>query len=270
MPKTIEKMIRFPVNGRAVAATLHLPPGAGRPGVLMLHGLKSNRCGRKFVRVSRLLAERGVASLRIDFRGSGESEGAFEDATIRTAVEDARAALTALAGVRGVSSRMLAVLGASMGGVAAARLAALDRRVKAAVLWATPMDFKARIDALLATPEAAEQIRRTGWYAMGAYRFGPAFLGDAKAVDTASDVRRTRAHLLFIQGDADQTVPPRDARALMDVAARRRTAGLTQALVTLSGAGHGFESVEAEDAAVGKTVDWLAEKLAAVRGGRQG
>lgn len=59
-----------------VVATLAMPASdSAVPAVLMLHGFASVRdeVGEMYKRLAAELGERGIASLRIDFRGWGES-----------------------------------------------------------------------------------------------------------------------------------------------------------------------------------------------------
>ena len=61
---------------RGLAATLNLPEGAtGAPAVLMLHGFGSSRdeVGGMYAREAAALAEKGIASIRLDFAGFGKS-----------------------------------------------------------------------------------------------------------------------------------------------------------------------------------------------------
>jgi len=89
--------------------------------------------------LSQALADAGIASLRYDKRGTGASklkDGqklSFDDE-----VADARAALDFLGARQEVGSSPLGVLGHDMGGLVSMRLAATDRRVKAAVFVSTP------------------------------------------------------------------------------------------------------------------------------------
>ena len=101
-----EKAIDFVVDGQKVVGTLALPDGASTPPVvLLLHGFTGSRDELEipavkegiFERAARMWADKGFASLRIDFRGSGESEGKFEDTTLDGQVKDALAALDYLA-----------------------------------------------------------------------------------------------------------------------------------------------------------------------------
>lgn len=71
------------------------------PLVLLFHGFKGERDELPIVnteegmysRTARIFAERGIATLRIEFRGSGESEGKWEDTTFTGQIADAIAAL---------------------------------------------------------------------------------------------------------------------------------------------------------------------------------
>src|SRR5512134_3521918 len=67
-----------------IKATLAVPDsGATGPAVVMLHGFGSSRneVGDLFTQQAAALAAEGIASLRIDFRGYGESTGDMADTT---------------------------------------------------------------------------------------------------------------------------------------------------------------------------------------------
>ena len=70
---------------------LTLPAGEIRRTVLFLGGWSGDRQGphRLFLLYARHLAGQGTASLRIDYRGRGESDGTHGDASIATMADDA-------------------------------------------------------------------------------------------------------------------------------------------------------------------------------------
>src|SRR5690349_11530430 len=96
----MEIPVTFDCRGEQIVGMLHLPEGRGRhPAVLLLHGFtgtKSEAHGM-FVKMSRALVDHGIASLRFDFRGSGDSGGSFEEMTIKSEVIDATEAVRFLA-----------------------------------------------------------------------------------------------------------------------------------------------------------------------------
>jgi uncharacterized protein len=136
-----EQSIHFEVQGQRVWGMLHLPleVNVPVPAVLILHGFTGQRMEphRLFVLFSRLLAEHGIASLRFDFRGSGESEGSFDEMTPSREIEDVAAAYQFLRSRPEIDSAKLGLLGLSMGGmVAALSVARPDLEFAALSLWA--------------------------------------------------------------------------------------------------------------------------------------
>src|SRR2546425_3695217 len=107
----METPIVFDCRGQQIVGMLHLPEGKGRfPAALLLHGFTGTKteAHRMFVKLARALADHGIASLRFDYRGSGDSAGTFEDMTIRSEVADSIEAIRFLARHRRLNSRRLA------------------------------------------------------------------------------------------------------------------------------------------------------------------
>ncbi len=121
-----EEFAQFSVDGQRLYGLLHRPtgdaPAQGWPSVVILHGFTGNRGGdhRLLPLLSRFLAARGVASLRFDFRGSGESHGDFSEMTVTREVQDTQAAFEYLRRQTGIDPERTMLLGFSMGGLVAA------------------------------------------------------------------------------------------------------------------------------------------------------
>jgi hypothetical protein len=95
------------------------PTGEGPfPAVLMLHGFASQKdeVGNMYERLAAALGERGIASLRIDFRGWGESGGEMADSTVTGMVEDAAAAYEYLREQDFAYNKRIGLIGFSLGG----------------------------------------------------------------------------------------------------------------------------------------------------------
>ncbi|MCD4685747.1 MAG: alpha/beta hydrolase [Anaerolineae bacterium] len=102
-----------------IAGIVVEPSGEGPfPTVLMLHGFASykDEVGEMYKRLAAQLGAAGIASLRIDFRGWGESGGGMENSTVDGMVEDAATAYAYLAEQAFVDTAHLGVLGFSLGG----------------------------------------------------------------------------------------------------------------------------------------------------------
>ena len=83
---------------------------AGRPGLVWLSGLKSEMTSTKATAVAEWARSQGLASLRFDYSGHGQSEGRFEDGTVSRWLEEAEAAF------RGLTQGPQILVGSSMGG----------------------------------------------------------------------------------------------------------------------------------------------------------
>ena len=110
---------------------------AKHPAVLLLHGFASQKdeVGNMYKNLARGLAEHGIASLRIDFAGSGQSKQTFLDLTYPGMVADARAALEWLLKRPTIDKSHVGVQGFSLGSTLAATLAGTDSRIRGFASW---------------------------------------------------------------------------------------------------------------------------------------
>ena len=60
------------------------------PTVIIFHGLTSNKDKKLYTTLADSLAAHGIASVRFDFNGHGESEGDFKKMSLDNELEDAR------------------------------------------------------------------------------------------------------------------------------------------------------------------------------------
>ena len=218
-----ESDISFSNEGQTIIGTLAMPDGDGSyPVALLLHGFTGTRhelpvIGTEdtmFSRAARWLGERGVASLRIDFRGSGESEGAWEDTTFSGQISDVIAALDYLEMLDGVDSGSISIIGLSQGGLVGASAAGRDARVSSLVLWSAVsnpvMSYGLLLgyDTLLAGVAAGDEALTITlpWGAETLLK-GP-FFEDIFLVDPVAEVASFSGPLLAITGSRDTTVTP--------------------------------------------------------------
>lgn len=103
------------LDGLHLAGTIVTPDQPPAHAVLLVHGGAVTREeGGFFARLADGLATAGIASLRFDLRGHGESDGRQEELTLSTILNDIRVALAALRESTGAAA--LSLLGASFGG----------------------------------------------------------------------------------------------------------------------------------------------------------
>lgn len=82
-------------------------------------------------RLADALAARGVASLRYDTRGCGESDGSWESSDLFTRIDDARDAIGAMRSRRELDLRRTAIIGHGEGAVVALSVAIADPAIGA-------------------------------------------------------------------------------------------------------------------------------------------
>ena len=132
-------------SGIALAGTLTLPQGKGPfPAVILVSGSgPQNRdeelLGHKpFLVLSDYLTNHGIAVLRYDDRGVGESQGRFDTATTFDFANDAEAAVNFLLSDARIDKGKVGIIGHSEGGMIAPIVASRNSQVAFIVLMAGP------------------------------------------------------------------------------------------------------------------------------------
>ena len=256
----MQKPLYFENEGCLIAGTLHVPSAEGPcPGVIFCHGFTGNRTESHclFVAASRRLAERGIASLRFDFRGSGESEGEFVEMTPSAEISDARRAFDVLAQQPEVDASRLGIVGLSLGGLVAACAGGAEPGAKSVVLWAAVADMARAINATY-TPENERLFESQGWIDMGGLKLGRAFSEDMAKHDPASRIAGADSALLIIHGSDDQSVNVEDAEIFYSKAQRP---GRNVRKLIIDGADHTFNRVDWTETVIRETADWLEKTL---------
>ncbi len=100
------------------------------PLAIIFHGFASNKHGtnRCYVKLAESLAQQGTATLRFDFRGSGDSEGQLSEFSLEDLLHDALAVLEYAEEIDGIDKERMALFGASLGGALALFKRPLDSK----------------------------------------------------------------------------------------------------------------------------------------------
>lgn len=247
-------------DGRRVAGVLALPEAGTERAVLLCHGFLSNKNSSTNHALTRLLNERGIATVRFDFMGQGESQGPFEEITVARALAQTLAALDLVA-ARGF--RRIALAGSSFGGLvatlAAARWAETGRRLDALALKCPVPDFPEMLEREFGAAGIAEW-KATGTIPdvtgnPGRVRLRYAFYEDCRRHVAYGPAKAVTAPTLIVQGDRDEYITLDQSRRLMEALQ------IEKRLEVLPGADHGFTKREDFTMMTGLIVDWLAGHL---------
>ena len=233
--------VRVPYAGSRLAAYLRVPLGPPAPIVVMIPGLDSVK--EELQATAEYMLARGLAVIAIDGPGQGEAEYEFpiEPAYERvvTAVADY------LKGRDDVDPDRIGVFGVSLGGYYAARSAAYEPRVRAAVELAGPYRFDLDWDELPGPTRTTFQVRS------GAA--DPAQARERAAALTLQDAAaRIGCPLLVVHGGRDRLIPAYHAERLA-----REAPGAE--LMLYPDGSHGVTNHAFESRAT--MADWLAGRL---------
>ncbi len=266
-------------DGGRVRGVWHAPTDDGkRLQVLLLAGWAGCRLGpHGLLRdAARALAAKGVAALRIDFRGRGDSDGEPASASISSMVEDACAALEWMRSEHATGGPQ-AVLGICSGAKVALMAAARAGGVPWACCWSPdPLGrlrpatlHRVRRVAILRT-YARKLLRRETWAKLLTGRVQGRLIGRALNAGGGADATEREAEdqalrrlpkvvkaLCLIGGSADPGAGAVEAA----YAAYCEHSGIDCARQRIEGAGHGFYGTEWSAALIDATCEWLLARV---------
>jgi pimeloyl-ACP methyl ester carboxylesterase len=302
-----DETVFIPGNGFSLGATITKPSGVAAPAPVVILVAGPGNPGRDRVAngvasygpLAGMLADAGFFVVRYDARGTGQSGGRAESASLTSYRDDVVGIVQWLRRREDVDAERIAVVGYRDSGAVALAVARREDRVKAVVLLATPGrggrevvldEQRAALDAL--TLSAAEREARIalqtrlldatisgrGWEdlpeALRQQADTPWFRSWL-TYDPAELIEDLRQPLLILHGGQDAEVPPADADRLetLSQTARRVPPAHTRKVIlpelnhlfvpagTAAGA---VPSDGAFSAAVGRTiVDWLPAAIGA-------
>lgn len=108
-------------DGLALRGELVVPEKDSYDIAILMHGFTGNRNGELLTALADALSEKGVASVRFDFNGHGDSDGKLEDMTVLNEIADAKVILDYVRALKNV--RNIYLVGHSQGGVVASMIA---------------------------------------------------------------------------------------------------------------------------------------------------
>lgn len=255
----VQKSIEIKNENLTLRGMLHTPENFQEkiPVVCMFHGFTGDKLGSHFmfVRLSRILASKGIASIRFDFIGSGESDGDFVNMTLSNELEDARLILMYARSIDFVDTDRIGILGFSMGGAVASMLAAEHKEIiKTLCLWA-PAGNMAEIAIQGKSKKDIEMVRKIGYYDLDGYLVGINFIDDLLATDIFSESSSYDKNVLLIHGTGDTSVPISTSEKYL------KLYGNKGILHSIAGANHTFTSKAFENEVLDNTVAFFENEL---------
>ncbi len=195
-----------------LAAVLQTPDGQKNfPLVILCHGFTANKEHLLLTTLANELEARGIASIRFDFNGHGNSDGDFQAMTVVNEISDAKKVYDYASKIDGVTGIVIA--GHSQGGVVSSMVAGDlgAKKIKAVVLMAPAAVL--RDDALrgnlmgvtydaLNPPEFVEFKTPHG-----NFKIGREYILTAQTLPIYETAEKFTGNALMIHGTGDIVVP---------------------------------------------------------------
>ena len=260
-----EQAVSFTCQNQTLWGMLHLPDSPGtHPAILMLHGFTGDKTGshRLFVHAARAFAARGIASLRFDMRGSGDSEGEFQDITVAGEIDDAQAALDWLTARRDIDSARVGLLGLSLGGIIESLLAGRNPdRLRGLAYWAAAANSDVFMHMAQRTSERSGQstsslmdsLMSNGYIMLWGYPVGLPLIQTFFQQKPLEELKNYTGKAIVIHSTGDPTVPVSQA----DVYAEHF--GARASIHKIDDNTHTFENPLVERQIIELTLEWFTK-----------
>jgi len=196
--------VTIPFDGIELPGYLRLPAGKTRPPcVILLGGLDTTK--EDYLSVNDLCVERGLATLAFD--GPGQGETLFRMPWRQDFERSISAVLDFLDARPEIDRARIGIIGRSTGGFYAPKIAASDRRIKAAVSWGAMYHLR----NLATIPE----VTRDGFLYVSGSRSIDEALRFFECIDLDGVAARIQCPLLVVHGGLDTITPMENATRLI-------------------------------------------------------
>ena len=249
-----------------LAVSLDLPAGvepgddaaAACPTVIVTHGHTGDRIGRcyKVVELARRLAAEGIACVRFDQAGCGESSGDFQEITLADGIADVGAVAAWAADQPWCDASRIGHVAMSMASLLVLSMEA-SHPSRGVALWAPVYDLR-QVAMTRGLAEAGPTLSSQGWFPYKGLRVGAAFAATIDRVDLAAEVARGKSPLLVLHSPDDEVVDVKQGRAL---AARCEDVGRPYTFTAVVGAAHDFNDYPQRQQVIGETIAFMKRVL---------
>lgn len=204
-------------QGLTLTGDLELPESSPpRAYALFAHCFSCTRKIRAAVHITRAMAAQGIAVLRFDFTGLGQSEGDFSDSSFSANVDDLLAAAEWLAAEH---QPVQILVGHSLGGTAVLAAAPHIDSCRAVATINAPAEPK---HVLQHMEDSLEAIEKSGSAVVNLggrpFRIRKEFVQDVRNQDVANRLRNLKRALLVLHAPLDKTVDVHNAQEIFGAA----------------------------------------------------
>ena len=155
-----DEEVRFRNGDVDLAGRLTVPEGRGpHPAIVLVHGWGHRTRNAEYLIVADVFARHGIAALVYDKRGTGGSEGDWQQTSISDHADDALAAVRLLQGRSDIDPGQVGIFTTSFGGLVTPLAASRSKDVAFLILTASPAISQAERHPYIMLPT----LRALGW-----------------------------------------------------------------------------------------------------------
>jgi len=225
------------------------------PIAIICHGFTTNKNRPKYTELANKLYENGIASLRFDLFGHGESEGDFADITITEGVDDV---LRAIEYVKSLGYTKIALIGNSFGGITSFVVSTKTKDLTALALISPVSDYP-EVEKMRRSDQDIAKWKKDGFTIHRSskgqeFRLNYTFWEDIQKYLVYDIADQIKIPTLIVHGDADDLVP---------VDQSRKTAKLIPdcQLIEIKGATHRYEDPNHFDQMINAVIEFIIKKM---------
>jgi pimeloyl-ACP methyl ester carboxylesterase len=222
--------------------------------VLLIHGFMSAKNSETNMALTKNLVKRGVAAIRLDLFGHGESDGPFPQLTLSKCLHQVDGVMD---WVRKKGYRRISVVGSSFGGLIGIHTASKNHDLVRLGLRCPVSNYPSIWQDRL-SKEGMTRWKDEGVLSFvtedGKARLEYGYYEDLLRHDTYTAAAQIKTPTLIVHGDADFDVPVDQSYRLFDTL---RLANHQKQLVVAPGADHGFSKQEDFDKMIQAIDAWI-------------
>lgn len=223
------------------------------PLIVLVHGFAGNMDENGLFRDATIFfGSKGLSVLRFDFRGCGESPGAFRDVRLKHLKSDLKSVLQFVRSHEShVQPSSVNLIAFSLG--AAVSILVNPRLSNAHIYWSPAIFTATDMYPRYQTRDVLDQIKEKGFFVKAGLEVGKDFMKDLLKNDIEFNIRNISVPVLLVHGEKDDRIPPassRQATKLFKSAEMR----------LLPDADHAFRNISREHL-FDQTIAWLTPHL---------
>ncbi|MCK5474152.1 MAG: alpha/beta fold hydrolase [Candidatus Aenigmarchaeota archaeon] len=238
-------------KGLQLVGMLHMPEsGKSEKTIIICPGFGGTKTQKMFVETARALVVQNFCVLRFDFTGHGDSEGIYEDYSIKNEIDDLECAVKFLETFETINTENIGLMGHSLGAAISVMYAKENKNVKSLVLLAPALNLR-ELMLLWYTKRQIYDLKLKGKIDIEKHTITKEFFDEAHEINLTDDFRGLEIPKIVIHGKEDETIPVDYITAFL------KEESETFKVDILENAEHDFKDLKSRETIKNRTVEWF-------------